>query len=493
MPAKPRRKRANALLERSYYEYPGRYWKLQDDGKYLVYSEKEYKLLAKLDGIATEKINPKQEVTEFEALCAELQTLRRIDFAGLIGGRTAGALEGEGSKRILCTESINLVQPKDPGIEHAKLYDFAAWRFPICGNILGQAFKGKDPETGETHDQVDRILTWLKDAIERPHYQLVRNGLASFLVGPPGSGKSLWLDIVDELLGRRKTSPHKYGSGEDNFNGEHAEANLLAADDESHHTDFKNRTRFGAFVKQVVAVSGRRIRGLHKEAITLYLIQSLIVVCNPGPAMQVLPPLTDDLIDKVLALYFHPVDFESLGFDLPHEREKFRKAISDELPYLVHYLLNVWQPSKEMTGRFGCAAWAHPSILRELRSFEFSSRLEEFISRFLETSPRIEAKDLEKISAKDAAIIEPAIKEAGGSLVGWIGTTDELRNRLLEDSDREGFLRHHERGEILKRAVSYFGRDLSALSKDNPKLFWRSRSRKGGGNNWILLCQEVDR
>jgi hypothetical protein len=291
-------------------------------------------------------------------------------------------------------------------------------------------------------------------------------------------------------VGGRVASPLKYFIGEDNFNSELAEAGLLLVDDETFAFDHRARNRLKQNLKQHVAASGFRIRGMHRSAVMISPIQGTVICSNLGESLQVLPPLSEDFEDKILALVAHRAELD-LPWDLSTREGQlaFRAELSRELPAFAHFLLHEWTAPEGLTGRFGCAAWAHPLIRQELAAVEFSARVLEFLERFLETGPRVLAADLDKISAADAERLAPRLAAAGGSLIGFVGTVSDIRNQLLDDSD-EAFLKRHERDEILRRATPFFGRDLSALSRIHPVRFWQSRSRSDGARTWIILPKQ---
>jgi len=473
----------------------GRYWHQASDGTWVhrtVNQFRNYLLTQGLIDYIPEAEKGTRKLSELDQLKEYIEVERRIDYAGPVAGRRAGFMEWNGGK-ILVTRSVKLIDPVPPSplADGADLFDFQAHGFPVLGAVLDGLFNGVEQmdDSEERFEQLPRFLTWMWHFLDSLYRDKYSTGLALGLAGEPNCGKTLLAQIIKEVSGGIVAKPFERMTGRDNFNEEWLWATLLLIDDENSETHIQERLRLGAEVKKVVAnQDGCRIRGLHRTAINVPAIQRLVICVNLEPErLQVLPPIDNDIRDKLLILkgYSRPFPMPSSTID---EREAFWATIRRELPHFVWYMTRVWSPSRDTLDRFGGQSWQHPQVIEELGKLSPEARTMEFIDRWMRKSnPRMIAADLAKAATAQRALLQRAMRD--GSLPGWIGTASDLRSVLVADGD-DAPLSTFERREV--RASAYLGRDLEALSRRHPRNIMGTRQPGSGARNWIILPNPVE-
>lgn len=470
----------------------GRYWHQNDHDRWVHKTSGQFSRWLVVQGLAasisTDEYKAGRVLSEVDELMTQLETNRLIDYAGGLAGWRAGVYMMNRAQ-VLVTQDPDLIEPLAPESFGADEWDPDGWSFPVLGQFLQGLFNGteRDGDREETVEQLSRFTCWLWHFLSSIYSAEYSVGMALALAGEPECGKTLLAQIINRLSGGVIARPYRYMTGQDNFNEECLSANLLLVDDENSNTHITQRLEFAAQLKQLVASRGTRIRGMHQKAMELQPIQRPMINVNLEPErLQVLPPIDNDIRDKILVLkgYSKPMPMPART---PTEQKLFWQTMEDEMPYFLHWLLNVYQPDDNELGRFGPLAWQHPAILEELSKLNPEARTEEFIQRWLKKAqPRIVRSDLERIAVSDKVRIQPHLKE--NQLPGWIGTVSELRSQLVQDGDGAP-LSMLERKEV--RAVAYLGRDLSALSRRYPAEIFQSRTAGQGGRNWVILFEAL--
>lgn len=316
-----------------------------------------------------------------DALC-DIQTERFIDFAGPLAGKHRGLHEA-GGHRLLATTSPQIIQASPGGWQKIKaVFDALLY----------------DETAGKT--QIDTFLAWLKFARESLLSGKRRPGQAMALAGPRGCGKSLLIDLLEMAMGSRRANPYPYFTGRTNFNADLAGAELLAVDDEAGSTDIRARKALAANIKSNLFSGAVRIEGKHRCGFTFRPVWRMVIALNDEPEnLLVLPPITEDIADKITLLRCHKRAFPMPCHTLD-ERERFFATLRDELPALLHWL-DQWEPPADLRDeRCGVAAYHHPELLAGLHSL----------------SPEGQLADLIDSCAK-----------SGGISLPWTGTAAELK------------------------------------------------------------------
>tara|TARA_R110000744_G_scaffold262313_1_gene376927 strand:+ start:345 stop:1730 length:1386 start_codon:yes stop_codon:yes gene_type:complete len=266
-------------------------------------------------------------------------------------------------RRILVTRERVVVQPKE-GL------------MPFFDKYFETVAK-------DSPEQRDVLLSWMKLA-----YQKWSEGLHSplqmmILVGPSGTGKSLFQEICKRLLGGTIADPYDFLIGRTEFNLELAENALLSFEDRPSFDMKKQRTFFDR-VKNLLMSRDQRVRGLYQNGFMADPIRFLMASINAQTHnYAMVPPRENGYEDKFVFTYFSNTGFPMDGWKhLDASKENFEKMMEEELPVLVHYLKNVYkipewlltrvnhydrkgnflkQPDSICT-RYGMDSWWHPDI-----------------------------------------------------------------------------------------------------------------------------------
>lgn len=475
----------------------GRFWHVNAKARWVWKNPTQYKRWLMVQGLAAGLTKEDREagarLSPIDETLTHLETERLIDYAGGLAGWHTGVHEIN-KDRILVTHELELLQQEKPeagedGFPEAE--DWDAWReryWPVFGQMLEGLFNGVDHASGDQVPcvQLPRVIDWLWHFMESLYSGGYSTGLALAIAGEPKSGKTLFAQLLQLMCGGITARPYRYMTGQDNFNEEMLQAALLLVDDENSDTHIQSRLRFAAEIKQVVATRGVRIRAMQQKAMLMMPIQRLLILVNLEPErLQVLPPVDNDIRDKLLILKGYQREMP-MPTRSPEEQQAFWDTMVRELPYFLYWLTEVHEPDRAKLDRFGPRHWQHPEILEELSRLNPETRTLEFIERMLEAHPRILRDDLNKLSTGDRGRLSDLFPPGKDSIVGYIGTASDVRRVLLSDGD-EAPLSTMERREV--RAAAYLGRDFVALSRRYPDRFFSSRRAGSGERNWVFLPQ----
>lgn len=288
------------------------------------------------------------QLPDIESALCFIQTDRYIHFAGPLAGHPRGIHTASGS-RLLATVSPEIIKAT-PGT-------WLTLRAVLEGLL-------DDPSTGQV--QVNTLLSWLKVARESLLINCPRPGQVLALAGPPVCGKTLLIDIIAAALGGRRANPYSYFTGRTNFNADLAGAELLAVDDEAGSTDIRSRRKLAANIKSCLFSGAVRIEGKNKTAFTFQPCWRMVMALNDEPeALLVLPPITEDIGDKITLLKCHkrPLPMPAHTLD---ERSAFFATLKAEIPAMLAWL-EAWEiPAELKDERCGVKAYHHPDILAGL-------------------------------------------------------------------------------------------------------------------------------
>lgn len=388
--------------EKTYFRPPAKYLRfIPEDFKWVEIPKATLETLLKAEGFApyTNGIN-----SPLDTELARIVTRNQITYAGRLAGYHVGLHEFQGEPALV-KESPMLIVP-EPG----------KW------DTLYKLFENNYCQEG--HDQRWLLLGWIKHALEAIYCGKPSDGIALVLAGEVESGKSLFAKIITELLGRRFAQPYQWMIGQDNFNEEVFESPLQLIDDENADTNITARLRFGAKIKQMVAVQGGRCRGLHQKANNLTPLWRLLICVNMEPdRLVVLPPLDHDIRDKMLILRCYRNEMP-MPVSTEWEKAAFWSTLMSELPAFIHYLLHEFEIPKELRGRFGVRYWHHPDVVSALREISPEFRLKEFLDRYFKRThnPSVltgKAGEIRAELLKNAGLVKQELRDVPSS--SWMG------------------------------------------------------------------------
>ena len=398
---------------------------------------------------ATAKRALKQESTfddpskaQLEKKLYEIQTGQAIDYAGSLPGYRKG-VHHENGLMLYCMQAPELPVEIAPNVGTFG----SGW--PTIREIMRRLFI-----VDEKEDQFVTVLAHLKVAYETIRGLLnpnslgskrsVRPGQAMALVGPKNSGKSLFVSqIIAPLLGGRVVDAFKaFTADSDGFNGELLNGEIWLIDDQEHSTDIRTRRKLAAQLKSKLFGAGVAFHPKHKTPITITPFGRLIICCNSTPEnLTVLPPITDDISDKIHLILCNKTDMP-MPTDTEENRHRLREQIANEIPYMAGDLAKWTIPSKIHSDRTGVQTYTNPWIEAQLRKQSPEAQLAELIIAAMNSG--LLDRDIWEGSSrelKDKLTSENFIarRDAINLLGGWNAATGTYLSRLA--ANREEYVR----------------------------------------------------
>jgi hypothetical protein len=425
--------------------YHGReasYWREDDSGGWIKINETaaknfvaDYGYLKKPEG------GPNSEA---EDCMMKIQSGQNVAFVGPLAGYEAGVFEMSGNL-ILVTDSAEFIA-SSPG----------EW------TTLKKLFEGMFVD-GEI-DQRPYFYGWVKMAMESFRARRWRASQMLAMAGEPGSGKSLVQNLATEMFGGRSAKPYQFMRGDTTFNSQLFCGEHLILEDESESVDIRSRRHFAAMLKTLLAARDQNCHAKNREALILRPIWRMSLSLNDDPErLMVLPPLDDDVRDKIIALKVvkNPMPMPTRT---PEESELFWQTLVNELPAFLDFLEKWTIPDAIADARYGVQAYQNPEIVEKLNELNPEDRLLELI-------------DLDLFS-------NPMVREP------WTGTAASLERKLTRDSGKC----EREAGKLLSWSAAC-GSYLARLAKaDRPFVAGRVMAGPGrsGVKTWTIYPPEPD-
>jgi hypothetical protein len=367
-----------------------------------------------------------------DAEIVETLVNHRLDYVGPLAGWHKGFQQIDRTK-VLVSVDPKLMTPVE-----------GCWQtfFEFLSGLLGH-----DPR------QLQSFLYWLKHGLEAMYEGRPRNGMALVLAGEAGCGKTLLKEFIRIMFGGGEVYPYSFMIGRDMFNSELVECPLWVVDDEAADTSLAMRLKFGAEVKKVVANSAMKCRGIHRDGITLTSMKRLVICVNIEPdRLLVLPPIDDDIADKMLICKCVAPAPWPLPMSTHAEKQAFFEAVVRELPAFIHQLLGMDIPA-DYLGRFGVRHYHHPEVVESL----------------LAISPEMQM----------AEQIERELFKSFADGVSWKGSPSDLYRRMVGP---DSILTAREKDKFPQAA--WLGRRLAKLAARFPGRYELQRGH--ASNVWVV-------
>jgi len=292
---------------------------------------------------------------------------------------------------------------------------------------------------------------WVKTAMTSFRSRRWRASQLMALAGEAGSGKSLTQNLLTEMFGGRSAKPYRVMTGGTTFNSDLFGGEHLVLEDESESVDIRSRRHFAANVKSLLASWNQSCHAKHREALTLQPIWRMSISLNDDPErLMVLPPLDDDVRDKIIALKIAKKPMP-MPTDTPELAESFWQTMVGELPAFLAFLETWTIPVEIADARYGVRAYQNPEIVEKLNELNPEDRLLDLI-------------DLQFFR-------NPMCRDP------WTGTASELERKLAGDDGKC----QREAGRLLSWSAAC-GSYLARLAKaDRPHVAGRVTARPGSG------------
>jgi hypothetical protein len=355
---------------------------------YQCRTETQFKRDLRFRGL-TNDIIPARNWSQLDIALRYFQEKKFVNFVGPIAGKTCGYYH-ENGVRILVTSQAQVIEPKK-----------GKWE------TLNQLFVNLLAHDDEPYadSQIHCFYGWLQTSVNAFRARKFQPGQALALSGPVDCGKSLVQSLITEMVGGRSAKAALFLQGRTDFNGELFGAEHLILEDEAASTFHKDRLALGTAIKAICANRVHPCHAKNRQIVNLCPWWRLsISLNNRAERLLVLPPMADDIRDKIILLHAskYPMPMPAETVD---EKDNFWKALAAEIPAFLHWLLNnfviedAWRDT-----RFGVKTFHHPTLMTDLE----------------ELSPAFTLLGL-----IDAA----SIWEVGSDV--WEGTALELRNILM--------------------------------------------------------------
>ncbi len=342
------------LITNIHYDGKSYYWPRENGPGYLKFTLTDTKRELRRMG-RTNKPGAKENLSEVDEIISDINRNRYVDWAGPLAGHRCGLIKDTKSgQQLLVTNEPRLLIPT-PG------------DFPTIETFI----------TDLLCDQTRWFLAWMSSSLRNlvefmDEKALFQPAPAVALCGPRNCGKTLLIEIIATIFGRRQ-SAYNWMVGNTNFNSELIGAELLTCDDESGHTDMRMRKQMGNRIKSSLFSGAVKGEEKGKEAFTVRPWWRLVIATNDEPEdLRILPPYDDSMLDKLsmFKCYRHEIV-------MPDATQTERWAqIEAEIPAFMYDLLHKFVIPQEMKDRrTGAKAYQHPDLVGAIAAMDPANKL----------------------------------------------------------------------------------------------------------------------
>lgn len=434
-----------AEIVADYYNSPTEKFLVKNKaGRWLPHSVTGFKRVLSSRGISSNKTEGKP-LSPADSEILTIQDENDVTGHGPICGRNAGFIN-EGGTRYLVTEDMDLIEPKEGSAP------------TINALIKGLLYQSETEETGDA--QVHTFLGWLKSSVEALRAGRRQQQQALAICGARDCGKSfIQHHIITPCLAGRSADASGVFLRQNDFNSNLFKAEHLVLDDNHSSTAIKDRLAFGAAIK--VHTVGSTVKGLHakgREEMNIAPWWRISITLNDSPeAMMILPPLNEDVEDKIIILRASQFDFPE-PIESGDDKERFTAKLRSEIPAFLYWLLNSHEIPDQYVDprRYNVATFHHPELKEALERL----------------SPQAELLELIDTTNLVALVSDNDVTADG---VIWI-TAEKLEEQIRIYHDRRA-----------KELFSYRGacaKYLHRLAVKMPKRI--SKSRTSAANGWLI-------
>ena len=333
------------------------YWRSDESGKWIRVNESSAKNYIAEFAYSKSAMNGGN--SEVERCLLAIQSKRNVSYVGPLAGYPAG-LHEMANNLVLVTTGPKWITPK-------------SGKWPVLEKLITGLFVDDDL------DQRPYFFGWLKFARSSLTRREWRASQLFAMAGQVGSGKSLLQLLITEALGGRSVKPYQFMMGQTAFNSHLFKGEHLALEDENEAIDIRSRRHFAANIKTLLANRDQNCHGKNREALTLQPLWRMTLTVNDDPErLLVLPPFDADVRDKIICLKACKVAMPmKTGTD--EEKALFWKTLMSELPAFLSFIDQYTVPASLQDGRYGIAAYQHPTIIEKIQETTPEMKLLELI------------------------------------------------------------------------------------------------------------------
>jgi len=345
-----------------FYDGPANKYLVKVGSAYMTYSKLSPIITGVTRHLAPDYEEPKDLARAVREACKNRELDGGVQWHGAIAGHAQGLAFDSNDLPILITSEAKTPIPS-PG------------EAPIISEIVAGAFA--DP----TATMV--FMSWLSGRYKavRSHVHIPSPMLV--LAGEINSGKSLLAWIIAQTLGGRTANPYASWSGGMLWNDDLVGAETMLVDDCIGSTDIRSRRNFGAAFKEAIYPHVIQLRKRNSSSISVRPVWAVVVCCNDTPeSLQIIPPLDNDLSDKVALLHVVGVKLP-VDTSTPEGKLELQAMIRAELPAFAQQLMD-WQTPEELhDSRSGVKAWRDPALTDAVDAHSPQRRLEDLLEAAL--------------------------------------------------------------------------------------------------------------
>ena len=345
-----------------FYDGPSSKYLVKVGSAYMTYSKLSPIITGVTRHLAPDYEEPKDLARAVRDACKSRELDGGVQWHGSIAGHAQGLAMDTNDLPILITSEAKTPRPA-PGDAL------------LISEIVSGAFA--DP----TATMV--FMSWLAG-----RYKAVRSHVhipspMMVLAGEINSGKSLIAWIVAQTLGGRTANPYASWSGGMLWNDDLVGSELLLVDDCVGSTDIRSRRNFGASFKEAIYPHVIQLRKRNSSSIAVRPVWAVVVCCNDTPeSLQIIPPLDNDLADKVALLHVIGVKLP-VDTSTPEGKLELQALIRSELPAFAQQLMDWVTPPELHDSRSGVKAWRDPVLTDAVEAHSPARRLEDLLETAL--------------------------------------------------------------------------------------------------------------
>jgi len=340
--------------------YDGREFWMEDDGNWHAWNKQDFTQQLRVKG-RSGKCRPGQTASEIDVIENSIKQNRRVFGALPFLYHPTGMLRYNQKPYL----NIATVKPCAPGapVTPGKLaFSDGRKHFPFIYQLLVSMFTDEQHEDAE---QLIALLAWIKHFYVNSLERTPKSGHLLIIAGPPGKGKSMF---VNEVLGNLMGAAPVDGTGllleGERWTDEVAESPVMLIDDAVATSDFRGMKKFTARIKKYVANSKITWEKKYKSGGAVPWFGRIVILCNTDPeSLKILPDPDSSTLDKFSMLLASEAKMKFPS------REEITRTVRQELPYFARFLADWEIPERweaEET-RFGVRPFHHKALLEESR------------------------------------------------------------------------------------------------------------------------------
>ena len=342
-------------FEAYYYSQKRIYWSLNNQGKWITRTSADLKSYMRTLGYCG-KIQEGEKASEIDNNIGYFQENKAVEYVGALAGLHAGP-QKDGEVDMLITSS--------PKIIEAKPTEWDTIRALLEGMFCAE--------------QLEYLYGWIHFSYKSLLMGKRTQGQALAIAGEAGCGKSLFQNLITQIMGGRSAKPYQYMTGGSSFNSDLFGAEHLMIEDEAASKDIRSRRKMGQVIKNFTVCADQRYHAKGVDAITLHPYWRLTITMNDEPEnLKVLPPMDESIIDKIILLKARKKPMP-MPTDTIEKKDVFWNKLLADLPGFLHHILAIEICDDMKCDRYGIKHYHHADILYALDAQSTESQLHEII------------------------------------------------------------------------------------------------------------------